>query len=105
MAPTRARGGRSGPFGAGAGATGSIGGATTARGGARREAEKIGRAWVAESTERGTDHSGLPTGSGFAASSLGGATGATRPISTVSDPFDVRSSERISSVEDVAAGN
>ena len=43
-----------------------LGGAATARCAGRREAEKIGRSWVAVSAESGTDHSGFPLGSGLA---------------------------------------
>src|SRR5204862_3811757 len=82
--------------------------ATTARCGGRREAEKIGRSWVADNTDSGTDHSGLPAGNDLAVSRLelafGLAIGITRPISTLSGASTARSVEMTSSVEEVAAG-
>ena len=90
------------PAGGGGAATCSAG-ATTARCGGRREAEKIGRSWVADSAESGMDHSGLPPGSGLTASRFGRAIGVTRPRSTLS-VSPARSLGMMSSVEDVAAG-
>src|SRR5438552_969750 len=108
-APISVKARRSGSVGfSGCGADANSTDATTARCGGRREAEKIGRSWVADNTDSGTDHRGLPAGNDLAVSRLelafGLAIGVTRPISTLSGASTARSVEMTSSVEEVAAG-
>src|SRR5258708_27512580 len=83
----------------------SAGGVATACCGGRREAEKMGRSGVTDSTDSGTDHNGLPPGSGLLPSRLGLAIGLTLPKSTISAASVARSVDRTSDVEDVAAGS
>jgi len=77
--------------------------AATARGGGRREAEKIGRSWVTVSAESGTDHNGLPRGTGLLAGAAGRAIGLTAPTSTLSAGPAAASSEMMSIRDEVAA--
>jgi hypothetical protein len=67
-APISASIGWSGSAAGGGGAAAASTGATTARCGGRREAEKMGRSWVAGRDESGIAESGLPPGCGLTVS-------------------------------------
>ena len=102
-APISARAGRSGSAGLATGTiTGWIGGPATARGGGRLEAEKIGRSWVAVSTDSGMDQSGFPLTGSLAGSRFCPTSGFRLPTSTRSGA-PATSFGRISSVAEVAA--
>src|ERR1041385_4359444 len=103
-APINASGGCSGSAGLdGAGkASGSIRGPATTRGGGRRDAEKIGRSWVAVSAESGTDHNGFPLTGGLAISRFGSASGLRFATSIRSEGAAISFGNR-SSVVEVAA--